>query len=190
MMRSTASSSVSSVMRTAKKASGPKIARTTCFWSVPSSSGRKNRDVAGKPKRLGDGDKLVREKILRAGELHVPAFVEKPPLDEFGHMRAPLQPNGGGRMAEAQDALFLGAVLAMRGRAAAMPVLVDGALDDSRGDGGVRERVDQDEAAGGAVRCDRDRRKAAAWFSHPPRAISFMSSFVAGAFSSVLMSTR
>ena len=41
MMRSTASSSVSSVMRTAKKESVPKIARTTCFWSVPSSSGQK-----------------------------------------------------------------------------------------------------------------------------------------------------
>src|ERR1700723_23622 len=41
MTRSTASSSVSSVMRTAKNESGPKIARTTCFWSVPSSSGQK-----------------------------------------------------------------------------------------------------------------------------------------------------
>ena len=40
MIRSTASSSVSSVMRTAKNESGPKIARTTCFWSVPSSSGQ------------------------------------------------------------------------------------------------------------------------------------------------------
>src|ERR1700733_1232602 len=41
MIRSTASSSVSSVMRTAKNESGPKIARTTCFWSVPSSRGQK-----------------------------------------------------------------------------------------------------------------------------------------------------
>ncbi len=151
MMRSTASSSVSSVMRTAKKESGPKIARTTCFWSVPSSSGQKTVMYPGQAKRLRDGDKLVRKKIIRPGQLHVPAFVEQPALDQLGDVRASLQPDGRRGMAEAEDALFFRAVLAMSGCGARTMLRIDGALDDSRGDGGVRERIDDDEAAGDAI---------------------------------------
>ena len=76
---------------------------------------REDRDISGEAKRLGNGDEFVRKKIIGPGELHLPAFVEKPALHKLRYVRPPLQPNRGSGMAESKNALLLRAVLALRG---------------------------------------------------------------------------
>ena len=85
-------------------------------------------------------------------QLDVPAFVEQPALDQFSDMRASLRANGGGRMAEAQNALFLRAAPALRGCRGLRGVPCDRARSMIPAPTvAFVMRIDQDEAAHRAV---------------------------------------
>src|SRR5208282_5435201 len=84
-------------------------------------------------------------------QLHLPAFIKQPPLDKLGDVWPSSDPNGRRGMAEAQNPFLPRAVRALGCRLPRMALAFDRALDDSRGDRGIRQRVDQDEASRGSI---------------------------------------
>src|ERR1700730_6485077 len=99
----------------------------------------KDRNVSRQTESFRDRDEFVREKISRADQLHVPAFVEQSEYHQFRDPRPSPEPHGSRGMTESKRALLLRAAstICLGTSRPQSGALIDGALDDSGGDGRV-----------------------------------------------------